>query len=313
MPKIYTLEQKQNVRQEIERLHKESGLSAGAFSERVGFTNPTVLSQLYNHPELIGEKAMETALKYIAKKQKYVGVITENYNKCFNTLESSYQLKTLGVIIGNGGYGKTFAIEHYRDEKEKGGRVHIYTVNLEGVHTKKACVRTIIETIGIPTSERSTVKQLIAALRNFLNARDCMLVLDEASAVEGTKATIFKDIITALQGVCGLVLSGTPYLLENITKHAAKGAHLFSELADRFPLVVTVLTAPTDEDARAIFQANGCDDIQIEALMGRAGKEYKWMSWANKPTYRGIADGVSLVKLTTAVPSTKKPLHQRIA
>ena len=313
MPKIYTLKQKLDVKQEIERLHKQSGLSAAAFSERVGFTNPSVLSQLYNRPDLIGEKAMETALKYIARKQKYVGVVTDNYNKCFTTLESAYQLKNLGVIIGNGGYGKSFAIERYRDEKEKGGKVHVYTVNLEGVHTQKSCVRTIIEAVGIPTRERATVKQLIALLKDFLTARDCMLVLDEASALKGDKATVFKDIITALQGVCGLVLAGTPYLVENITKHALKGAHLFSELADRLPLVITILAEPTDEDAEAVFRANGCDDAQVEALMGRAGKEYKWMHWRNKPTYRGIYDCVSLTMLEKAAPKIEKPLYEPIA
>lgn len=305
MGRKYTREEKMQVRDALARLHRQSGLSAGAFAQRVGFTNPSILSQFNTAIDLIGEKAMETALAYI-KKHEYVGVVTDNYAKVFRAMEAAYRLKNVQVIIGEGGYGKSFAIERYRDEKEREG-VKVYVVNLEGVRTKKGFVRTVAEAVGVKLPyHRTVIKDLIGAVREALLRRDAMLVIDEASALEGRKVTIIKDLMTALRGVCGLVFAGTPYFMANISRYAAKGAHLFSELADRLPLLIVELSRPTDEEAEAIFRANGCDDAEVETLMGRAGDRYAWLCWRRKPTYRGIADAIDLVKTSATVPAMDK-------
>ena len=155
------------VRDALARLHRQSGLSAGAFAQRVGFTNPSILSQFNTAIDLIGEKAMETALAYI-KKHEYVGVVTDNYAKVFRAMEAAYRLKNVQVIIGEGGYGKSFAIERYRDEKEREG-VKVYVVNLEGVRTKKGFVRTVAEAVGVKLPyQRTVIKDLIGAVREAL-------------------------------------------------------------------------------------------------------------------------------------------------
>lgn len=295
MAKIYTLQQKEQVRDALRKLHNDSGLTASAFSERVGFSNPSVLAQFYNNIDLIGQKAMEVAQTYI-NKNMYVGVVTDNYVRVFDAMENAYVQKAVSVIIGNGGYGKSFAIEKYRARKEKetSGKTQVYIANMEGVPSKKACVRTLLEAVGLPIDKKSS-KEQIAQLREYLAAKDCLLVMDEVSSLENTKVTILKDILTSLRGVCGLVVAGTPYFLENINKHAAKNAHLFSELADRLPVPV-LLNAPTDKEAEAIFKHNGCDDVEIAILMGQTDDKYKWMCWRNKPTFRGISDGILLIK-----------------
>lgn len=304
MARIYSRKEKENVRDAIRALHEKSGLSAAEFASRVGFTNASILSQMYTNLDFIGEKAMETALKYIAKS-KYVGVVTENYMAVFNALESAYHLKNVQVIVGNGGYGKSFAIDKYREEKEREGR-RVYVVNLEGVHTKKGFIRIVCQGLGMKFSPRTTMREMIAEIREYMRRKDALLVVDEASALEGRKVTIIKDLMTALRGTCGVAFAGTPYFLNNITRHAMKDDHLFSELADRLPMLPVVLKAPTDEEAEAIFRANGCDDAEVDTLMGKAGERYKWLCWRNKPTFRGVADAIDFVKTVGSVPPVKK-------
>ena len=66
--------------------------------------------------------------------------------------------------------------------------------------------------------------------------------------------------MTAFKDLCGIVFAGTPYFINNLNRGAIRDRHLFSETRDRLFMLPEQLQKPTEEEALAIFKANGIVD-----------------------------------------------------
>ena len=290
--------EKKQIRDQILADQANSGLTKSEYAEKRLGLNKSWMSHLdtkWDIPGVIGDDTWSRLKKYITGRSAYKCIATRNYIDIVHTCDRALQSKRALSIIGEGGYGKTKSLELHK-EKLESEKIKVYYLDAKGITTRKRLVVALLVACGC--YKEGIISNQLEILRSFLMGKDALVMIDEASALEGTKVTYLKDILTALRGVCGVVVAGTPYLLKNLERGAAKDRFLYSETRDRFFSLATILHAPEDSEAEAIFRINGIDGKWLKILMGEMrGEHLQQFYWRNKPTFRGIEDAITLVRI----------------
>lgn len=295
----YSDNEKKILRDSLERLIKSSGISANKYAERLKVSNGTITNILnyWNVEGKVGDSVWTILKKHIGEVGQCDGVPTENYKRVFATCESAYFNKSAEVIIGKGGYGKTYALNKFKIafERQTAGKTKVHYLDASMSPKPKRLISALMEELGCWRAGKMT-SQLIE-IKRYFRENDCLVIIDEVSALESKDVTVLKDILTAARGLVGVVLSGTPYFMDNVLRGKATNRHLFSELEDRFFFIPTALDAPTNDDAKKIFELYGLSDGDVKIVMGEIkDPAAKRFCWTNKPTYRGIINCVQMIK-----------------
>jgi DNA transposition AAA+ family ATPase len=296
---MYTKEQRKELVSKLLHEVETSGLSRNKFAkERLGFDGSRLSHVInrYENPGMVSDDTFKVIEKYIAQKNGYKIVATKNLITVFEVCERAYQYKNTMVVIGEGGYGKTTALKKYKEDAEAKGRMKVYYFDASMVTTRKQFVVQFMTLLNC--YKQGTINMQISLIREAVRKQDCLIIIDEASAFEGKKVTVLKDVMTAIKDVCGMVLAGTPYFVDNINKGAARDKHLFSETKDRLFHLPEKLEKPTDKEAEAIFRANGLKGEEFDIVMGRI-PEFLKKSYKAQPTYRGVANCITMIKIAS--------------
>jgi hypothetical protein len=300
--KEYTTDQKKELRDKIIAMQEASGLSGNEFAtKRLGFTNGSKFSHVRNNwdkPGMVGAETWEAIAKLIESATRYKGVPTENLKKVWNTCQRAYDLKKPMAVIGEGGLGKTFALDKFKEHIEKQRAFKVIYFDASMTRTNKQFVSSLMK--AMDCYRPGTISDQIVQMKEYVTRQNMLLCIDEASSMEGHNITIIKDIMTAFKDLCGVVFAGTPYFINNLNRGALRNRHLFSETRDRLFMLPEKLEEPTPEEAEAIFRANGITDTAtLDIVMGRNKKMLKY-SYTTKRTYRGIRDCIDLIRIATS-------------
>lgn len=303
---MYTKEQKKQLRNELLEEKEASGLSSNKFAvERLGFSNGSKLSHVVNKWDqegFVGDDTWQLIEKYLQNKRGYKVIATSNLMKVWSVCERAYSFKKTMVVSGEGGYGKSEALVRFKEDIERKNLYRVYYFDASMVKTRKQFIVGLMNVLNC--HKHGTLSYQIPIIRETVKKQDCLLIIDEVSSLEGKNVTILKDIMTATKDLCGMVLAGTPYFVNNINKGASKDKHLFSETKDRIFMLPEKLNAPTEKEAEAIFKANGIYGEALNIVMGRVPELIK-KSYKAKPTYRGIADCITMIKIATGNSKSK--------
>ena len=302
--KDYSLEQKKQLRDKLIALQEASGLSGNNFAtKRLGFSNGSKFSHVrnsYDKAGMVGNDTWEVIEKYIDKSEGYKGVATSNLQKVWNTCERAYTLKKAMAVIGEGGYGKTFALERYQEYNDRNGRFNVIVFDASETKTRKQFITGLLEVLG--SCKPGTIAAQLRYLREAVMTRDILLCIDEVSSLKDCHVVIIKDVMTALKDLCGIVFTGTPYFMNNLNNGALRNRHLFSETRDRLFMLPELLEQPCDVEALAIFKANGITEKEdLDIVMGRE-KRFLSHSWLVKKTFRGIRDCIDTIRMAELPP-----------
>ncbi|WP_461631720.1 AAA family ATPase [Labilibaculum euxinus] len=298
--KKYSLEQKKDLRNKIIALQEASGLSGNNFAtQRLGFSNGSKFSHIRNNWDkngMVGNDTWEVIEKYIDKNEGYKGVATANLQKVWQTCERAYMLKKPMAVVGEGGMGKTFAVEKYKAYIEAQQRFQVIHFDASETKTTKQFLIGLLEALEI--YKPGTIASQLRILREYVIKKDMLLIIDEVSSLKNHHVVIIKDVMTALKDKCGIVFTGTPYFINNLNKGAIKDRHLFSETRDRLFMLPEQLEKPTPAEALEVFKANGVVDPELlEIVMGKK-PEFRKHSWLAKQSYRGIKDCLDMLAMS---------------
>lgn len=273
-------------------------LNQAAYSREIGLSEST-LSRFWKHwdknDNVVGTGTWERVRKYKTRCTGYVIVRTQNVEKVFNICNDALNLKRCLLIEGQSGYGKSAALVKYREYALRES-INVYYVDaaLAGAKPKRL-ISELMRTIT--TYKAGTITQQINETADKLKQRDALVIIDEVSALKNEHITVLKDLMSAMHGVAGLILAGTPYFMKTVKRKADRDSHLFKELKDRLFIKNTNLKPPSPSEAELIFQQNGLTPELVKIGMGRTGNpDHAAWSWTNKPTYRGIADVTLMLK-----------------
>lgn len=294
----YTDKQKKKLRDRIIATQEASGLSANRFAtERLKFSSGSKFSHIrtsWNKQGMVGNDTWEIVEKYLTAIEEYKGVPTENLKKVWKSCERAYSLKKAIAVVGEGGLGKTFALEAYKRHIEAQQRFRVVYFDISMVRTHKQFTVELMK--NLDCYKAGTISNQIGIMREYVRKQDILILLDEVSSLQGHNVTIIKDIMTAFKDLCGVVLAGTPYFYNNLTRGASRDRHLFSETKDRIFMLPERLNKPTTEEAEAVFIANGVTGEALTIVMGR-NKKLLSHSWIGKQTYRGIRDCIDMLRM----------------
>jgi len=300
--KEFSQEQKQALRDAIIAMQEASGLSGNEFAvKRLKFTNGSKFSHVKNNwdkPGMVGAESWETIEKYIESASRYKGVATANLKKVWESCERAYELKKAIAVVGEGGLGKTFALDSYKRHIESEQRFKVVYFDASMIRTNKQFISGLMQ--AIDCYKTGTISSQLMEMRKHVTKANILVCIDEVSSLEGHNVTIIKDVMTAFKDLCGIVFAGTPYFVNNLNRGASRDRHLFSETRDRLFMLPEYLEKPTELEAEQIFQANGITDkATLDILMGRSKhKELVSRSWLVKKTFRGIKDCIDMVRMT---------------
>ena len=285
------VKQKQELKNWLKGQIEQSSLSQNNYGkETFGWTAGTTSNVLtkWDVDGKVSDKTWQQLQNYKSTLLGYQGVETDNYKGVHKICKMARSVKSAMLIEGEGGYGKSFALKKFKELNPK-IKVYYVDISLTG-NTSKRVVSEIMKLTG--DYKAGTIQKQLIEIRKRLSRENALVILDEVSSLQGYHVTVLKDIMTALDEVCGIVLSGTHYFMKNLNRGANRNRHLYNETRDRIFMHEKILTAPTDAEALLIFQANGLNDEQIKTVTGE-GK----YTWEHKRTYRGIRDAIRLVKM----------------
>ena len=297
--KNYTHQKKQALREKIIALQETSGLSGNKFAvERLGFSNGSKFSHVRNNWDkngMVGNDTWEAIEKYIAANNGYKAVKTENLKKVWNSCERAYLLKKPMVVIGEGGTGKTFAIEKYKQHIDAQQRFQVIIFDASETKATKQFIVGLLEALGI--YKPGTIAAQLRILRDYSFKKNLLVIIDEVSSLKDHHIVIIKDVMTALKDKVGILFTGTPYFMNNLNKGAIKDRHLFSETRDRLFMLPELLEKPTEAEALEIFKANGVTNQEdLDVVMGYE-PQFVSRSWLAKKSFRGIKDAIDMLEM----------------
>lgn len=214
---------------------KKHNLTNEDFAQEIGCSRSTV-SQIVNGNYT--SKASDTRdkiIEYLREKGEYSDVSklellfnsrsdffsTEDTKNILGICKSCQELQALGVIVGNSGYGKTFALKQYAK------RPNICYIECDDSMSCRDLIEAIERQIGIPSSYGSMWKR-VNEIRDYFNSnKGYLLIIDEADKLITKYAQKKMEILRGIydQSDVGLIVAGEPNLESKLRGYLARFAN----------------------------------------------------------------------------------------
>lgn len=147
----------------------------------------------------------------------------------------------IGLIIGDGGHGKSICMKQYA----KANRNTIY-IELDDTMTSTGIFTEIAKKLKVNSSGRLTViaKRIIDSLK----CRNVIIILDEASGLTVKQLNQLRQIIV-VKSRCPLILAGNAYLLKTVMQQTTKrGYESLDQFTSRLMAVLNLDELASDKD-----------------------------------------------------------------
>ncbi|MHC4475368.1 MAG: AAA family ATPase [Planctomycetota bacterium] len=209
-------------------------LSQGQVGSRVGLSRTTIAQFLAGrykgNVQKVANKiiALFNSVDRKGRRVKYAGFVETTVAKMIGTLVTqtdafSADEGKIGLIIGDGGHGKSICLQQYA----RANRLAVY-VALDETMSSTAMFRAIGAGLKIACS--GSLAAVTSKLILNLKARHAVIMLDEASALAVKQLNQLRQII-AVKARCPLVLAGNAQLLQTVMQPTTRRGH---ESLDQF-------------------------------------------------------------------------------
>jgi len=193
------------------------------------FVNPDIEAKI---KEFLEQRRFEES-NWEFIETRSVKMIYEICNQCYDGAD-------LGVIYGNAGFGKTTSLMRYaRNHPEYAVFVKSYITS-----TGKILMISIKKALGIPRIGWKSSHKHMEDVIDYLCLNHRLLIIDEADLLSVRALEMLRAIFDDSQ--CGMVLSGLPRLLMNLTVGPQAKENL-SQLYSRVGIQIQIPNVSFDE------------------------------------------------------------------
>ncbi len=236
IPTVYTEEKIACAINTIRAFIKEYKFSNNSLAKKIGYSSSVISQVLNGKYEGDTEAALTSILKFCNDYKRQ----DDNYNKrpdrvdtsvlreiqglITNTISFSHEEGKIGLLIGDGGHGKTYCLEIWC----KDNPTSAYMIVLDESNTKKGIMQMLAEAVGVDYS--GTVEAIIKRLVRQLRDRHAVIIVDEASHLNVSCLNMLRQVI-CVKCKCPLILSGNNHLLKTLACDSGRSGY---ESLDQF-------------------------------------------------------------------------------
>lgn len=240
-------------------------------SEMGGAVSVATISNIINRKALdkVSDAMWAKLAKYTKTGEGFKWKIreTQNFKLITDTCHAAMDERSMKLIIGKTGLGKTTALERFARNNPSA-----YYVLLQKTMGVRDCLVAIAHAVGEPVD--GTTNQLVKAVTKKLIERGGLLILDDAGKVIKKFYGVLQQIYDSTEGSCGIVVAGVPDLKAHLEKNASRLKESYNELVSRFSFTQN-LYDPTADMIYLICEHNGITDKQAQRYIANITRDYR--------------------------------------
>lgn len=212
---------------------------------------------------------------------------TRNFNAMLGWCKTAQERGISLCVSSDAGVGKTFALTQYAAQNSE-----VFYIQCDEYWGKKQFLCSLCRSIGIDPSGMTmadVADTIISALRK---ANKPLVILDEADKLKDAQLMFFIALYNKLDGICGFMLVGAPYLAKAWEEKAKRDRRGFREIYSRVGRKFMQLQRISRKDVEMVCQANGVTDeatlntiwngVEMEADLRRVRREVEKLSYIHE-------------------------------
>lgn len=276
---------KQQISSALNEYLVQNGVSQSDIASRTGVNKGYVcnISQgvftYGNKDTVLADKHFNAIARYIGYKvdKTYWNLVkTIQFKKSINAMIDAQNKDIVKTVVGQSGCGKTYSSNSYYDKNRSN---NVYKIKVSSLHELRDVIHDICTELGIePKKGKVSNLRLITAKMQELHDSGLkpLLIVDEAENLRLPVLGLFKAIYDAIVDtkLCGLVLTGTPELLDKIDKMARKNKDGVKQFARRIKAGIVRLDDIDASKDYAEFIDDKIDDVNLKKLLTQICDNY---------------------------------------
>lgn len=284
------LELKQQIITAAQQYQSEKQLSLNDIS-KLAEINPSYTSHMFRGKfEIdVNGKLMEIADHHFVKlartidfpinKQHWKAEGTRQFMQIINKLEHCKETGTTGMIIGETGAGKTYAVDRFCTKSP----LHTYRITVSSLYRLVDILNELTERVGLdvhPLIQMSAISQKVRMDRIVDKLRDVkrqggkpIIIIDEGENLDLKVLRMIKALYDVLNEYCAIVVIGTQQLLNNIQKHNKNSTRGLPQLFRRFKANMIIL-APIGKEYAVFFERYSIKEKNLRTLLTSMADNY---------------------------------------
>ena len=218
------------VREEVKKIIEKDGLSMSAVSRACGISTAAVstfLENKYKGRNDKVEKALEAFVRRHRERKSTRGRVDLEYvdtsiaKKIHEIADMVHTDCEVGVIVGDAGVGKTFALRRYAEMNPD-----VILVEVDFGYSALWLFKELCREVGI--EHRGQLSEMAAAIVKRLEDSGRLLIIDEAEYLPHKALELLRRVHDKA-GV-GMLLAGMPRLIYNLRGSRGQYAQLYSRV-----------------------------------------------------------------------------------
>ena len=194
---------------------------------------------------------------------------TRNYVAMQSWCRTAQQEGISLAVSHDSGAGKSFALEHYAKDNAE-----VYYIQCDEFWTKKLFLSNLCRALAIDPAHKTTPELADTIISTLRKGHKPLVILDEVDKLRDPLLMFFIALYNKLDGICGFVLVGAPYLSIAWERNARKDKRGFREIYSRVGRRFLAMKPIIRKDVELVCAANGVkDEAAINAIWNEVEKD----------------------------------------
>lgn len=256
-----TTQDKTQIASKLEKVMERSGLSQNKWARVNGLSSANVSQVLKGNWDHISDamwRKFAHATGYTTSGWRPAE--TRDFKLLTKTLRFAQNRSLSLGISHNAGSGKTFACRYYKESTP-----NAFYLNCGEHFTKKVFLQKLGKSMGLDVDGMKATDMIDKIIDEAGAKHKPLFILDEADKLNDRVLMYFIELYNNLDGKCGFVLIGAPFLRKRVETGAKKDKMGFREIYSRIGKRFLQMHGASKADVEAICEANEITEPELVA------------------------------------------------
>ena len=201
--------------------------------------------------------------------EKEIIIESDNFCTITEACKDTLKYSRMISIIGEPGFGKTKALEHFADTNR-----NVIFITVKKHYSSKIFYSKILEKAGWNNAfKESTLTTVIESIGYYLNQSEgkYLIIIDEAGKLSHRNLLYLHDLRDSVMKNTGIVLAGPKYFEANILSLQKKNIEGIQELMRRINIWIELLS-PTYAEKRELCKQYGVTNSKLLNFIAKDSK-----------------------------------------